>query len=188
MTSNRFLLNAVPGVVTCFLLPQTAEAHRQYAAQHRRFLQRDPLGQSEGAGGATDNVAMKVRNSRVTDAHRWIQASASVTLKAGGPTTTDLAWLTAGYLDGVNRYEYSRSGPMSRMDPSGCLSEYTCKCWCNDEDGPMSWVTIGSSGCSMAAFCCRNACRFACLPCHLFPSLTGEIAFSGCMAALLLHR
>jgi hypothetical protein len=41
--SNRFLLVALPSVLTCFLLPQSAEAHRQYSPQHRRFLQRDPM-------------------------------------------------------------------------------------------------------------------------------------------------
>jgi hypothetical protein len=47
MTSNRLLV-IIPGVVSCCLLPQAAEAHRQYAPQHRRFMQRDPRSYMDG--------------------------------------------------------------------------------------------------------------------------------------------
>jgi hypothetical protein len=54
MTSNRFLLVVMPGIVTYLLIPQTAEAHRQYSPQQRRFMQRDP--ESEWAMSFADRV------------------------------------------------------------------------------------------------------------------------------------
>jgi hypothetical protein len=129
MQSYRFLL-----IVTCLLLPETVEAHRQYAPQHRRFMQRDLVGT---ALWLDQSVAVTRTLRLLTDDGAKVITSArdqvEIRVQVGAPARIPsnvfhprraslLGYTPSQYVDGMSLYNYVASGPLGRTDPDGLLA------------------------------------------------------------------